>query len=205
MRAAMQALGYPPDFFHVEIVQLVRVMRGGEEVRFSKRSGEFVTLRELFEETGVDAARYFFLMRRGDSQFVFDVDLAKSQTDENPVFYVQMAHARMSGIFRVAGRAPESVQAAGVDLAVLVQPEEADLLKELTAFPDVVARAAETLEPHRVTGYLDGLARLAHAWYHKYRVLGEPEEAARLVLAAAVRQVLANGLHLLGISAPDRM
>ena len=205
MRAAMQALGYPPSFFHTEIVQLVRVMRGGEEVRFSKRSGEFVTLRELFEETGVDAARYFFLMRRGDSQFLFDVDLAKSQTDENPVFYVQMAHARMSGIFRVGARAPESVQAAGVDLSVLVEPEETDLLKELAAFPDIVARAAETLEPHRVTGYLDGLARLAHAWYHKYRVLGEPEEAARLVLAAAVRQVLANGLHLLGISAPDRM
>ena len=205
MRAAMQALGYPPSFFHAEIVQLVRVMRGGEEVRFSKRSGEFVTLRELFEETGVDAARYFFLMRRGDSQFLFDVDLAKSQTDENPVFYVQMAHARMSGIFRVGARAPESVQAAGVDLGVLVEPEETDLLKELAAFPDIVARGAETLEPHRVTGYLDGLARLAHAWYHKYRVLGEPEEAARLVLAAAVRQVLANGLHLLGISAPDRM
>ncbi len=205
MRAAMQALGYPPSFFHTEIVQLVRVIRGGEEVRFSKRSGEFVTLRELFEDTGVDAARYFFMMRRGDSQFVFDVDLAKSQTDENPVFYVQMAHARMSGIFRVAARAPESVQPVGVDLGGLVEPEETDLLKELAAFPDIVERAAETLEPHRVTGYLDGLARLAHAWYHKYRVLGEPEEAARLVLAAAVRQVLANGLHLLGISAPDRM
>ncbi len=205
MRAAMQALGYPPSFFHTEIVQLVRVMRGGEEVRFSKRSGEFVTLRELFEETGVDAARYFFLMRRGDSQFLFDVDLAKSQTDENPVFYVQMAHARMSGIFRVAARGPESVTPAGVDLSVLGEPEETDLLKELAVFPDIVARAAETLEPHRVTGYLDGLARLAHAWYHKYRVLGESEEAARLVLAAAVRQVLANGLHLLGISAPDRM
>jgi arginyl-tRNA synthetase len=205
MLAAMQALGYPKDFYQVVLVQLVRVMRGGEEVRFSKRSGEFVTLRDLFQETGVDAARYFFLMRRGDAQFVFDVDLAKSQTDENPVFYVQMAHARMSGIFRVAAREPSSVEAAGVDLSVLVEPEEADLLKEVAAFPGVVARAAEALEPHRVTGYLEGLARLAHAWYHKYRVLGEPQEAARLVLAAAVRQVLANGLHLLGISAPDRM
>jgi arginyl-tRNA synthetase len=205
MQAAMQSLGYPKDFYHVVLVQLVRVMRGGDEVRFSKRSGEFVTLRDLFQETGVDAARYFFLMRRGDSQFVFDVDLAKSQTDENPVFYVQMAHARMSGIFRVAAREPGSVEAAGVDLSVLVEPEEADLLKEVAAFPSIVARAAETLEPHRVTGYLEGLARLAHAWYHKYRVLGEPQEAARLVLAAAVRQVLANGLHLLGISAPDRM
>jgi len=205
MQAAMQSLGYPKDFYHAVLVQLVRVMRGGDEVRFSKRSGEFVTLRDLFQETGVDAARYFFLMRRGDSQFVFDVDLAKSQTDENPVFYVQMAHARMSGIFRVAAREPGSVEAAGVDLSVLVEPEEADLLKEVAAFPGIVARAAETLEPHRVTGYLEGLARLAHAWYHKYRVLGEPQEAARLVLAAAVRQVLANGLHLLGISAPDRM
>ncbi len=205
MRAGLQALGLPPEFFHAEIVQLVRVMRGGEEVRFSKRTGEFVTLRDLFTETGVDAARYFFLMRRGDAQFVFDVDLARSRTEENPVFYVQMAHARMSGIFRVAGRAPESAAAEGADLGVLTQPEEADLLKELAAFPGTVARAADALEPHRITAYLEGLARIAHAWYHKSRVLGEPEEAARLVLARAVRQVLANGLTLLGISAPDRM
>jgi arginyl-tRNA synthetase len=205
MRAALQALGYPDDFFHVEIVQLVRVMRGGEEVRFSKRSGEFVSLRDLFEETGVDAARYFFLMKRGDSQFVFDVDLAKSQTEENPVFYVQMAHARMVGIFRVAGREPGGVRAEGVDLSVLTQPEELELVKELAEFPDAVRRAAAAYEPHRITGYLEGLARLAHAWYHKYRVLGEPEEAARLVLARAVQQVLANGLSLLGIRAPERM
>jgi len=205
MRAALQALSYPDDFFHVEIVQLVRVMRGGEEVRFSKRSGDFVSLRDLFEETGVDAARYFFLMKRGDSQFVFDVDLAKSQTDENPVFYVQMAHARMSGIFRVAARDPASVRAEGVDLAVLTQPEELELIKELAEFPEVVRRAAAAYEPHRITGYLEGLARIAHAWYHKYRVLGEPQEAARLVLARAVLHVLANGLTLLGIRAPERM
>jgi len=205
MRAAMRAMGYPDAFFHVEIIQLVRVMRAGEEVRFSKRSGEFVTLRDLFEEAGVDAARYFFLMKRPDAQFVFDLDLAKSQTEENPVFYVQMAHARMSGIFRVAGRDPEGVTAAGVDLSALTQPEELDLLKELGEFPGVVTRAAETREPHRITGFLEGLARLSHAWYHKYRVLGEPEEAARLVLARATRQVLANGLTILGISSPDRM
>ena len=205
MRAALRALGYGDDFLHVQIVQLVRVMRGGEEVRFSKRTGEFVTLRDLFQETGVDAARYFFLMRRGDAQFVFDVDLAKSQTEENPVFYVQMAHARMSGIFRVAAREPAQVTADGVDLGALTMPEEIDLLNELTAFPGLVARAADALEPHRITGYLEGLARIAHAWYHKYRVLGEVEEAARLVLARAVRQVLANGLTLLGIRAPDRM
>jgi len=205
VQAAMLALGYPDDFFHAEIVQLVRVMRGGEEVRFSKRTGEFVTLRDLLQETGADAARFFFLMRRADSQFVFDVDLAKSQTEENPVFYVQMAHARMSGIFRVAARDPASLPPAPVDGSVLTQPEELDLLKELAAFPGVVARAAETLEPHRITGYLEGLARIAHAWYHKYRVLGEPEERERLALAAAVRRVLANGLGLLGITAPERM
>jgi arginyl-tRNA synthetase len=205
MRAALKALDYPDDFFHVEIVQLVRVMRGGEEVRFSKRSGEFVSLRDLFEETGVDAARYFFLMKRGDSQFVFDVDLAKSQTEENPVFYVQMAHARMTGIFRVAARDPATVSAEAVDLTVLTQPEELELIKELGEFPAAVQRAAAAFEPHRITGYLEGLARIAHAWYHKYRVLGEPEEAARLVLARAVKQVLANGLTLLGIRAPERM
>ena len=205
LQAGMKALGYPEDFFHAEIVQLVRVMRGGEEVRFSKRTGDFVMLRDLFEETGVDAARYFFLMRRGDSQFVFDVDLAKSQTEENPVFYVQMAHARMSGIFRVAARDPAAVRAEAADLSALDAPEEVDLMKELAEFPRVVEGAARTLEPHRITGYLEGLARLVHAWYHKYRVLGEPEEAARLVLAAGARQVLANGLRLLGISAPDRM
>jgi len=205
MQAALRALGYPEDFLHVEIVQLVRVMRGGEEVRFSKRTGDFVSLRDLFEETGVDAARYFFLMRRGDSQFVFDVDLAKSQTEENPVFYVQMAHARMTGIFRVAARAAESVTPEGVDLSVLTQPEELALLKDMAEFPSIVAGAATALEPHRITGYLEGLARIAHGWYHKYRVLGEPEEAARLVLARAVRQVLANGLTLLGINAPERM
>ena len=205
LQAGMKALGYPEDFFHAEIVQLVRVMRGGEEVRFSKRTGDFVMLRDLFEETGVDAARYFFLMRRGDSQFVFDVDLAKSQTEENPVFYVQMAHARMSGIFRVAARDPAAVRADGTDLSVLDAPEEVDLMKELAEFPRVVEGAARTLEPHRITGYLEGLGRLVHAWYHKYRVLGEPEEAARLVLAAGARQVLANGRRVLGISAPDRM
>jgi arginyl-tRNA synthetase len=205
MRAALRALGYPDDFLHVEIVQLVRVVQGGGEVRFSKRTGEFVSLRDLFQETGVDAARYFFLMKRGDSQFIFDVDLAKSQTDENPVFYVQMAHARMSGIFRVAGRDAAAVRAVGVDLAVLTQSEELELIKALQDFPDIVRRAAAACEPHRITAYLEGLARIAHAWYHKYRVLGEPEEAARLVLARAVQQVLANGLTLLGIRAPERM
>jgi arginyl-tRNA synthetase len=207
MRAAMVALGYGADFFEAEIIQLVKVMRGGEEVRMSKRSGEFVTLRDLIEWVGVDAARYFFLMRRGDSPFTFDVDLARSQTDENPVFYVQMAHARMTGIFRAADRTVESADPAAATMAGLPASQDQELLKKLIAFPDIVAGAARAHEPHRVTGYLEELSRVAHAWYHHCRVLGEPAEVerSRLVLARATRQVLANGLALLGCSAPDRM
>jgi arginyl-tRNA synthetase len=206
VRAAMRALGYPEEFFSVSIVQLVKVMRGGEEVKMSKRSGEFITLRELIDETGPDAARYFFLMRRADSQLNFDLDLATSQTDENPVFYVQMAHARVSGLFRVASVAPESVS-ADVNLDALPAPEDRALLKKLTAFPGITARAAREREPHRVTGYLEEVARLTHGWYHKCRVLGEPPEIeqGRLALARATRIVLGNGLTLLGLSAPDRM
>jgi arginyl-tRNA synthetase len=207
VRIGLQALamGIPPGYPEYVLHQMVTVMKGGAEMKISKRAGSYMTVRELVDEVGRDAVRYFFLMRRGDSHLVFDVDLAKSQTEENPVFYVQMAHARMSGIFRVAGRAPEAVSPEGVDLSTLDEPEELLLIKELADFPSLVAGAAAALEPHRVTGYLEGLARIAHAWYHKYRVLGEPEEAARLVLARAVRRVLANGLHLLGITAPDRM
>jgi arginyl-tRNA synthetase len=206
MRAALRALGYPDDFFEVALVQLVKVVRGGEEVRMSKRAGDFVTLRDLLDWVGVDAARYFFLMRKGETPFTFDVDLARRQTDENPVFYVQMAHARMSGIFRVAGREPDTV-GDQVSADALPAPQDAELLKELSRFPEVVAAAARAREPHRITGYLEDLARAAHGWYHHCRVLGEPPatEQARLVLARAARQVLRNGLRLLGLSAPDRM
>jgi len=207
VRIGLQALelGIPAGYPEYVLHQMVTVMKGGAEMKLSKRAGSYLTVRELVDEVGRDAVRYFFLMRRGDSHLVFDVDLAKSQTEENPVFYVQMAHARLSGIFRVAGRAPETASPNGVNLAALDEPEELLLLKQLADFPSLVAGAAAALEPHRVTGYLEGLARLAHAWYHKYRVLGEPEEAARLVLARAVRQVLANGLSLMGVGAPDRM
>ncbi|HSM18349.1 MAG TPA: arginine--tRNA ligase [Gemmatimonadales bacterium] len=206
MRAVLQALGYPDDFFDVTLVQLVKVVRGGEEVKMSKRTGTFVTLRDLVEEVGVDAARYFFLMRRADSQFAFDVDLAKRHTDENPIFYVQMAHARLSGIFRVADCNPDDVVGT-VALEDLPAPHDVDLLKKLTIFPDVVARAAEEREPHRVPVYVEELARLVHGWYHHCRVLGEPPgvERARLMLARAARIVVANALAVLGITAPDRM
>lgn len=206
MRSVLAALGYGDDWFEVALVQLVKVVRGGEEVKMSKRSGQFVTLRELMDDVGTDAARYFFLMRRGETPFSFDVDLARKQTDENPVFYVQMAHARVCGIFRNADRTLASV-GMEADLGALVASDDHDLLKKLTAFPEVVARAAREREPHRVTGYLEELAQQVHAWYHNCRVLGEPPatEHARLVLARATRQVLANGLSLLGLQAPERM
>ena len=206
MRSVLTALGYGEDWLEVALVQLVKVTKGGEEVKMSKRSGQFVTLRDLIDDVGTDAARYFFLMRRGETPFTFDVDLARTQTDENPVFYVQMAHARLSGIFRVAGREVESVGDTA-ELAALTAPDDTALLKKLTAFPEVVGRAARDREPHRITGYLEELAQIVHGWYHNCRVLGEPPatEQARLVLARAARQVLANGLALLGLSAPDRM
>jgi arginyl-tRNA synthetase len=207
MRAAMQALGHGADFFEALIVQLVTVLRGGEEVRMSKRAGEFVTLKDLVDEVGVDAARYFFLMRRCDTPFAFDIDLATRQTEENPVFYVQMAHARMSGIFRVGAIDPAGVSMDGVEVEALADQSEAELLKILGRFPDSVRRAAEALEPQRLIAYLEETARAAHLWYHRCRVLGEPPrvERARLALARATRIVLANGLRLVGVSAPERM
>jgi arginyl-tRNA synthetase len=208
VRAVLEALGYPPEFFDVALVQLVKVVRGGEEVKMSKRSGEFVTLRDLYEEVGVDAARYFFLMRKGASPLDFDLDLAKRQTDENPVFYVQMAHARLSGIFRTAERAPDSVGGA-LDLAALPAAQDAELLKKMVTFPEIVEKAARDREPHRITVFLHEYATVVHSWYHHTRAVGAPEgpatEQARLLLARAARIVLANALALLGLTAPDRM
>jgi len=182
-------------------------MRGGQEMKISKRAGTYVTVRDLVDEVGRDAVRYFFLMRKGDSQLVFDVDLARSESEENPVYYIQMAHARISGIFRVGEIDPASVTGADVNLSVLNEPEEQELIKALLDFPVLVAVSAESLEPHRIASYLLETARLVHLWYHKHHVLNEPEEItrARLVLARAARMVLRNGLTILGISAPDRM
>jgi arginyl-tRNA synthetase len=151
--------------------------------------------------------RYFFLMRKGDSQLVFDVDLAKSQSEENPVYYIQMAHARMCGIFRVGEIDAATVTGEGVDLGVLSEPAEVELVKALLDFPSVVAGAAAASEPHRVAGWLLETARLAHLWYHKHHVLGEPEAItkARLVLARASQLGIAAGLRTLGLTAPERM
>ncbi len=209
VRAGLQALevGVPKGYPEYVLHQMVTVMRGGEEVKISKRAGSYVTVRDLIDEVGRDAVRYFFLMRKGDSQLVFDVDLARSQSEENPVYYIQMAHARLSGIFRVGEIDPATITADGVQWEALAEDAERELVKSLLDYPRLVAGAAEALEPHRVAAYLLETARQVHLWYHKHHVLGEPEHIlrARLVLARAARQVLANGLALLGITAPERM
>ena len=209
VRAGLQALGVgvPAGYPEYVLHQMVTVMKGGEEMKISKRAGSYVTVRDLVDEVGRDAVRYFFLMRKGDSQLVFDIDLARSQSEENPVYYIQMAHARLSGIFRVGGIDPRSVTGDGVDFAQLALPEEQELMKALLDFPALVAGAADALEPHRVASYLLETARKIHLWYHKAHVLNEPEAImnARLLLARASMIVLRNGLGLLGISAPERM
>ncbi|HJR63573.1 MAG TPA: arginine--tRNA ligase [Gemmatimonadaceae bacterium] len=209
VRIGLQALdiGIPQGYPEYVLHQLVTVMRGGEEVKISKRAGSYVSVRDLVDEVGRDAVRYFFLMRRGDSPLVFDIDLARSQSEENPVYYIQMAHARMCGIFRVGGIDPSGITGQGVALDALGEPEEKALIKALLDFPGLVSGAAESLEPHRVAGYLLETARLAHLWYHKHHVLNEPERLmnARLLLARATQVVLRNGLTILGVSAPDRM
>ncbi|HEU5185019.1 MAG TPA: arginine--tRNA ligase [Gemmatimonadaceae bacterium] len=208
VRAGLQALdreipqGYPEYVLH----QMVTVMRAGDEVKISKRAGSYVTVRDLVDWVGRDAVRYFFLMRRGDSQLVFDVDLARTQSEENPVYYIQMAHARLSGIFRVGGIDPASIDAQ-TPLDTLVEPEEQELIKRLLDFPAVVSGAAQALEPHRIAAYLHDTAGVTHLWYHKHHVLNEPAPImnARLVLARAAQIVLRNGLSILGITAPERM
>jgi arginyl-tRNA synthetase len=209
VRAGLQALaaGIPEGYPEYVLHQMVTVMRGGEEVKISKRAGSYVTVRDLIDEVGRDAVRYFFLMRKGESHLEFDVDLARKQSEENPVYYIQMAHARMCGIFRVGGNEASAALSGSPDLAVLGEQEERELIKALADFPEVLEGAAGALEPHRVAGYLLETARLAHTWYHKHHVLGEPEplRSARLVLARAAQTVLANGLAVLGITAPERM
>ncbi|MCC7194872.1 MAG: arginine--tRNA ligase [Gemmatimonadaceae bacterium] len=209
VRAGLQALGIgiPQGYPEYVLHQMVTVVRGGEEVKISKRAGSYVTVRDLVDEVGRDAVRYFFLMRKGESQLVFDVDLARSQSEENPVYYIQMAHARLSGIFRVGGISAESVTGESVDWGQLGAPEERELVKAILDWPSLAAGAAEALEPHRVAGWLLDTARLVHLWYHKHHVLGEPEPVmrARLALASAARITLANALGLLGIAAPERM
>ncbi len=209
VRVGIQALnlGIPEGYPEYELHQMVTVMRGGEEVKISKRAGSYVTIRDLVDEVGRDAMRYFFLMRKADSQLVFDVDLARSQSEENPVYYIQMAHARLCGIFRVGEIDPVSINGEGVDLSALASDHERELVKALLEFAPLATAAARQRAPHLVAAYLLDTARLVHTWYHKHHVLGEnePVRSARLVLAHAAQVVLRNGLDLLGITAPERM
>ncbi len=212
MKAAMQALGYGADFFEAVIVQLVRVERGGEEVKFSKRAGEFVTLRDLIDEVGTDVTRYFFLQRGSQQQMVFDLDLAKERSEKNPVYKVQYAHARLRSVYRRGGIDPEKI-GHDVDLAPIVEPAAFEMIKTLLDFPEVVEAAARQREPHRVVAHLEELANQLNSWYHagtrdeSLRVLGrEPAVTdARLTLARAAETVLRNGLEILGIEAPEQM
>jgi len=209
VRAGLRALdlGIPEGYPEYVLHQLVTVVKDGEEVKISKRAGSYVTVRDLIDWVGRDAVRFFFLMRKGDSPLIFDVDLARRQSDENPVYYLQMAHARMSGIFRVGEIDASQMDISSVDLSALTEPEEQALIKQLIDFPAEVRGAAAALEPHRITSYALETARLAHQWYHKHHVLGEPEPimSARLALARAAQIVIRNTLHLLGIAAPERM
>ncbi|GIV09318.1 MAG: arginine--tRNA ligase [Fimbriimonadales bacterium] len=208
MKAAMAALGYDPNRLHILIYQLVNLFRGAEPVRMSKRAGEFVTLREVMNEIGVDALRFFYLLRSHDSTLDIDIELAKEQSDKNPVFYVQYAHARICSIERTATERGAPVpDAATTDLSVLTHEAEIALVKRLVDLPDEIALAVKHDAPHRLTAYALDVARAFHGFYTECRVLGaEPAlQNARLLLARATRLTLARTLQLLGVSAPERM
>ncbi|WP_347320963.1 arginine--tRNA ligase [Rossellomorea sp. RS05] len=207
MKAAVEALGFNRDKLEVEIIQLVHLYKDGEKMKMSKRTGKAVTLRELVEEVGLDAVRYFFAMRSADTHMDFDLDLAVSQSNENPVYYAQYAHARICSILRQAdeqGLASEDK----IDLSLIGTEKEIDLLKKLGEFPQVIADAAEKRTPHRMANYINDLASAFHSFYNANKVLdGENREltTARLALVKTVRITLQNALALIGVSAPEKM
>jgi len=207
VRAGLQALGIgiPAGYPQYVLHNLVKVVRGGEEVRISKRAGTYVTLRDLIEWAGRDAVRFFLVSRKADADFVFDVDLAREKSEENPVYYVQYAHARVCSVFAQWGG--DAARMTGVDLAPLALERELALAQRVAEFPEVVRSAAEDLAPHAVAFYLRELAGEFHGYYNAERILVEDEalREARLALCAAVRQTIANGLALLGVRAPEKM
>ena len=206
MRAALLALGHPRESFDVSIIQQVNLLRGGEAVKMSKRAGQIIEMDELIEEVGVDAARFYFVDRRISQPMDFDIELAKKQSDENPVYYVQMAHARICNIIRYAGEQGLEVPDEA-PTETLGNAQELQVIKKLLEFPEVIQRVVQHTEPHRVTAYAQELATVFHRFYHENRVVTEdvPLSLARLMLAKATRQVLANSFSLLGISAPENM
>jgi arginyl-tRNA synthetase len=217
MKIMMQALGLDPDRLTLVIYQLVTLRRGGEIVRLSKRTGDIITLREVAEEIGADALRFFLLARSADSQMDLDLDLAKEQSEENPVYYVQYAHARIASILRYATEqasmgevSVESIAESPGDVSLLTHPAEQALLRQMLRLPEVVEQAATNLAPHHLTYYAQDLARVFHSFYKQCRVVStEPEDEAlnlaRLKLVAAAKIVLARTLHLMGMTAPERM
>ena len=209
VKAALQAMGENPDKLDVLLVQFAILYRNGERVQMSTRSGEFVTLRELRQEVGNDAARFFYVMRKSEQHLDFDLDLAKSQSRENPVYYIQYVHARVSSVLRQLHDKglPRDEGRGQTSLALLTEPHEEALLVALSRYPDVVESAALAREPHQLAHYLRELATAFHAYYNEHRVL-VPDDAlrdARLNLSLATRQVIKNGLKLLGVSAPEVM
>ena len=202
-------MGIPKGWPEYVLHQMVTVMRGGEEVKLSKRAGNYVTLRDLIDEVGRDATRYFLVARKADSQLTFDIDLARSQTNENPVYYIQYAHARIASVFRQLAEKGYAWNAENgkANLAKLTQTHEQALLVNLSRFPEMVATAAHNLEPHLMAQYLRELANDFHTYYdaHTFIVEEAALRDARLTLIAAARQVLQNGLALLGVSAPESM
>jgi arginyl-tRNA synthetase len=204
MKAAIQALGFPKDSVDVLIVQLATLYKGGAAVSMSTRAGEFVTLREVREEVGKDVSRFCFIMRRLSSHLDFDLDAVKKESADNPVYYIQYAHARIWSILEKGASAEKS---ASFDPGLLDKPEEVALIRTLSQFPTAVALGAKTLEPYAVLQYLQGLAGLFHSFYNKHRVVSDDPRLtrARLVLVDGVRTVLANGLRLLGVSLPKKM
>ncbi len=207
VRAGLQALnvGIPKGWPDYVLHQMVTVMRGGEEVKLSKRAGSYVTLRDLIEEVGCDATRYFLAARRADSQLIFDIDLARAQTNDNPVYYIQYAHARICSV--LAQWAGDATSLAKVDLSPLNSAHDAALMQRLGEFPEVVENAANDLAPHTIANYLKDLASDLHSFYNEHKILVEDEttKLARLALINATQQVLRNGLQLLGVSAPNKM
>ncbi|HYN53592.1 MAG TPA: arginine--tRNA ligase [Methylotenera sp.] len=207
VRAGLQALdaGIPKGWPDYVLHQMVTVMRGGEEVKLSKRAGSYVTLRDLIEEVGCDATRYFLAARRSDSQLVFDIDLARAQTNDNPVYYIQYAHARICSVLTQWGG--NAAHFNDVDLTPLNNSHETALLQRLSTYPEIVANAATELAPHTIANYLKDLASDLHSYYNEYKFLIDDEavKLARLSLISATGQVLKNGLNLLGVSAPERM
>ena len=206
VKASMAALGHDPEELTVLLLQMVSLYRDGALVKLSKRTGETVTLRELMEEVGVDAARYFFLMRSLDSQLDFDLDLATKKSNENPVYYIQYAHARISSIFRQADEAGIAVR-DGAELELLTDETEIALIKKIAAYPEEIARAAAEFAPQRIARYSHELAGAFHSFYNKCRIVGqEPSLAsARLALVLATGRVIRHSLSVLGVSAPEKM